>query len=315
MSLTVGIDIGGTKIAGGIVDESGKVVAETRRDSPADHVDAITDAVVDIVDEFRREHPVVAVGVAAAGFLDRERDTVMFAPNLAWRDAPLRSMVKKRVQLPTVLENDANAAAWAEYRFGAGRDARTLALVASGTGIGGGLVIDGRLFTGGFGVGAEFGHMRVVPNGRRCNCGLNGCWEAYGSGTGLTARARELVTENAAGAPVLVELSGGDVAAIDGRMVTEAAERGDPAAKQCFVELARWLGEGMASLSAVLDPDVFVVGGGVAESPELDLQLVIDAFGPAETGSGHRPAPAIRLAELGNSAGLIGAADLARVQA
>ncbi|MFL6023776.1 MAG: ROK family glucokinase [Marmoricola sp.] len=315
MSLTVGIDIGGTKIAGGVVDESGHVVAETRRDSPADHVDAITEAVVDIVEEFRREHQIVAVGVAAAGFLDRERDTVMFAPNLAWRDAPLRSLVKKRVQLPTVLENDANAAAWAEYRFGAGRDARTLALVASGTGIGGGLVIDGRLFLGGFGVGAEFGHMRVVPNGRRCNCGLNGCWEAYGSGTGLTARARELVTENAAGAPVLVELSGGDIEAIDGRMVTEAAERGDPAAKQCFVELARWLGEGMASLSAVLDPDVFVVGGGVAESPELDLKLVIEAFGPAESGAGHRPTPAIRLAELGNSAGLIGAADLARVQA
>ncbi|MFL6154699.1 MAG: ROK family protein, partial [Marmoricola sp.] len=261
------------------------------------------------------QHRIVAVGVAAAGFLDRERDTVMFAPNLAWRDAPLRSMVKKRVQLPTVLENDANAAAWAEYRFGAGRDARTLALVASGTGIGGGLVIDGRLFLGGFGVGAEFGHMRVVPNGRRCNCGLHGCWEAYGSGTGLTVRARELVTENPSGAPVLVELSGGDIDAIDGRMVTEAAERGDAAAKQCFVELARWLGEGMASLAAVLDPDVFVVGGGVADSPELDLQLVVDAFGPAESGAGHRPVPSIRLAELGNSAGLIGAADLARVQA
>jgi glucokinase len=315
MSLTVGIDIGGTKIAAGVVDEGGRIVAETRRESPADHVDAITEAVVDAVDEFRADHEIIAVGVAAAGFLDRARETVMFAPNLAWRDEPLRKLIRDRVGLPTVMENDANAAVWAEYRFGAGRDARTLALVASGTGIGGGLVIDGRLFGGGFGVGAEFGHLRVVPDGRLCNCGLRGCWEAYGSGTGLEYRARELATEDPSSAPVLLELAGGDPDRIEGRMVSEAAERGDAAARQSFRELARWLGEGMASLAAVLDPDVFVLGGGVAESPELDLQVVIDAFGPAESGSGHRPAPAIRLAELGNRAGVIGVADLARVQA
>lgn len=315
MSLTVGIDVGGTKIAGGVVDESGHVVAETRRESPAEVVDAITDDIADIVAEFRSDHEVVAVGVAAAGFLDRDRDRIMFAPNLAWRDEPLGRLVHERVQLPTVLENDANAAAWAEHRFGAGRDARTLVMAAIGTGIGGGLVIDGQLFRGGFGVGAEFGHMRVVPEGRLCACGLLGCWEAYGSGTGLTIRAQELAASDPGSAAVLLELAGGVVESIEGRMVSEAAQQGDPAALQCFEELARWIGEGLASLAAILDPDVIVLGGGVAESPELDLDLVIKAFGPAETGFGHRPQPAIRLAELGNSAGLIGAADLARVQA
>lgn len=315
MSLTVGIDVGGTKIAGGVVDEAGNMVAETRRESPAEHVDAITDAIADIVAEFRVDHQVVAVGVAAAGFLDRERDRIMFAPNLAWRDEPLRKLVQDRVQLPTVLENDANAAAWAEHRFGAGRDARTLAMAAIGTGIGGGLVIDGQLFHGGFGVGAEFGHLRVVPGGRLCACGLHGCWEAYASGTGLTARARELAAEDPASATVLLGLAGGVVDDIKGPMVSEAAQRGDAVALRSFTELAQWIGEGLASLAAILDPDVIVVGGGVAESPELDLDLVIKAFGPAETGFGHRPQPAIRLAELGNSAGLIGAADLARVQA
>lgn len=312
MSLTVGIDVGGTKIAGGVVDESGTVVAEARRESPAAHPAAIADSIADMVSELRAGHEVVAVGVAAAGFIDLPRDQIMFAPNLAWRDEPLRGLVADRVGLPTVMENDANAAAWAEYRFGAGQDARTLVMAAIGTGIGGGMVHHGELFRGGFGVGAEFGHMRVVRGGRLCACGLLGCWEAYGSGTGLTTRARELAEENPASARLLLELAGGNSDGIKGPMVSEAAERGDAAAKQSFAELARWIGEGLGSLAAVLDPDVIVVGGGVSESPELELGLIEKAFTTAETGSGHRPAPAIRLAKLGNDAGVVGVADLAR---
>lgn len=315
MSLTVGVDIGGTKIVGGVVDEGGRIIATTRRETPAEHEAGITEAIVEVVSELREQHDVVSVGIAAAGFIDRNQETIMFAPNLAWRDEPLRRLVGDRVQLPTALENDANAAAWAEHRFGAGRDARTLVMAAIGTGIGGGLVIDGRLFHGGFGVGAEFGHMRVVPDGRLCACGLHGCWEAYGSGTGLTARARELAAADPDRAAVLLELAGGDPEAIKGPMVSEAAQREDPVALQSFAELGRWIGEGLASLAAILDPDVIVVGGGVAESPELELDVVKAAFERAETGSGHRPKPSIRIAELGNHAGLIGAADLARLQA
>ena len=310
--LTIGIDVGGTKIAGGVVDASGRVVAEARRESPAAHPAAIADSIADMVTELRTRHEVAAVGVAAAGFVDLDRDTVMFAPNLAWRDEPLKTLVSDRVGLPVVVDNDANAAAWAEHRFGAGQDARTLLMAAIGTGIGGGLVLDGHLFRGGFGVAAEFGHMRVVPGGRVCACGLHGCWEAYGSGTGLTVRARELAVTEPASAPVLLELAGGDPAAIRGPLVSEAAARGDAASLQSFRELAEWIGQGLASLTAVLDPDVILVGGGVSESEALDLQVIIDAFGPAVTGFGYRPSPAIRLAELGNQAGLIGAADLAR---
>jgi glucokinase len=265
-----------------------------------------------VVAELRAAHDVGAVGLAAAGYIDRARTRVMFAPNLAWRDESLRDLVEARVGLPTVLENDANCAAWAEHRFGAGRDARTLVMATIGTGIGGGLVHDGELYAGGFGVGAEFGHMRVVPGGRACACGLLGCWEAYGSGTALAVRARELAQEDPTSAGVLLELAGGDLAAVRGLLVAEAAARGDAAARRSFAELARWIGEGLASLAAVLDPDVIVVGGGVSESPELDLDAIRAAFGPAETGFGHRPEPAIRRAELGNRAGLIGAADLAR---
>lgn len=312
MTLTVGIDIGGTKIAGGVVDESGAVLADARRESPAAHPAAIAESIADMVAEFREGHPVAAVGVSAAGFVDLAREEVMFAPNLAWRDEPLRSLVADRVNLPTVIENDGNAAAWAEYRFGAGQGARSLLMAAIGTGIGGGLVAGGHLYRGGFGVAAEFGHMRVVPGGRLCACGLHGCWEAYGSGTGLTTRARELATAEPESAQILLELAAGDVSAIRGPMVSEAADKGDAAAKQCFAELAQWIGEGLGTLAAVLDPDVILLGGGVSESEELDLDAVAAAFKATETGFEHRPSPAIRRAELGNHAGLIGAADLSR---
>lgn len=312
MSLTVGVDIGGTKIAAGVVDESGHVVARTRRDSPAGHPAAIADSVAEIVEELREDHHPAAVGLSVAGFVDLAREEILFAPNLAWRDEPLRRLVADRIDLPTVMENDGNAAAWAEYRFGAGQGARTLVMAAIGTGIGGGVVVAGELFRGGFGVAAEVGHLRVVPDGRPCPCGLLGCWEAYASGTGLTTRARELAAQDPSSAKVLLELAGDDPETIRGPMVSEAAERGDAAAKQSFAEVARWIGEGLATLSAVLDPDVILVGGGVSESPELDLDAIVAAFGPAETGHAYRPSPAIRFAELGNQAGMIGAADLAR---
>jgi glucokinase len=310
VTLTVGVDIGGTKIAGGLV-EDGRVLLTARRDSPTEQPAAIADAVADVVDELCAGRDVVALGLAAAGFVDLDGAEIMFAPHLAWRDEPFRRRVQERVGLPTRLENDANCAAWAEYRFGAGQGARALAMVTIGTGIGGGMVLDGEVFRGGYGVAAEFGHMRVVPRGRPCACGLLGCWEAYGSGTALTVRARELAIEDPSSAAVLVQLAGGNLDAIHGSLVSEAAAKGDPAARQSFAELAGWIGEGIASLAAVIDPDVVVIGGGVSESRDLDIGAVIEAFGPAQTGSGHRPVPQIRRAVLGNSAGLIGAADLA----
>jgi glucokinase len=312
LTLTVGVDVGGTKIAGGVVADDGTLVAVTRRSSPARDPEAIADNIADVVAELSRGHDVSALGLAPAGWINLDRTEIMYAPNLAWRAEPLRELVEARVAIPTVMENDANAGAWAEYRFGAGRGARVLLMVTIGTGIGGGLVVGGQVFHGGFGVATEPGHMRVVPGGRRCACGLQGCWEAYGSGTALSVRARELAEADPATASVLLDLVGGDAVAIHGRHVSAAAAQGDPAARQSFAELARWIGEGLASLASVLDPDVVVIGGGVSESPDLDIEAVVEAFGPAESGSGHRPVPRIRRATLGNNAGLIGAADLAR---
>jgi glucokinase len=312
MSLTIGIDVGGTKISGALVDEQGRVLADARRESPATHSDLIEQAIVDLVAELRARESVEAVGVAAAGFIDKQRSTVMFAPNLAWRHVPLRAHLEAKLGLPVVIENDANAAAWGEFTFGAGKDTDDLMLVTVGTGIGGGVILDGDLMRGAFGVAAEIGHLRVVPGGRVCGCGNHGCWEQYGSGSALVREAREQLRAGSLLGGDLLERAAGDVDAVTGPMITEAAREGDRFALEQLTEAARWLGEGIASLVAVLDPAKVAIGGGVSEAGDLLLDPIRDAFAAQLTGRGYRPVAEIRLAELGNRAGQLGAADLAR---
>jgi len=167
MSLTCGIDVGGTKIAGGVVDEDGTLVEKLRVESPATDREAIEDAIADLVRQLADRHEIAAIGVGAPGYVGSSRATVLFAPNVAWRDVDLKADLEERVEIPVVVENDANAAAWGEFRFGAGHDVDDLLLVTLGTGVGGGLVVDGELYRGGFGVAAEIGHFRLVPGGVR----------------------------------------------------------------------------------------------------------------------------------------------------
>lgn len=312
MSLSCGIDVGGTKIAGGVVDEVGNVLEYHRVESPASDVEAIEDAITGLVQRLQANHDVTCVGVGAAGYIDKGRTTVMFAPNLAWRDVNLSKEIEERVGVPVVIENDANAAAWGEFRFGAGHDVEDLLLVTVGTGVGGGLVLDGELYRGAFGVGAEIGHLRVVPGGRLCGCGNYGCFEQYASGSALVRNAREQVRAGSLLARTLLDLTHGDVDRIDGPVITDAAREGDKFAIEQLAELGRWLGEGIASLTAVLDPAVVAIGGGVADADELLLDPIRAAFASNLSGRGHRPMLEIRKATLGNRAGLIGAADLAR---
>ena len=312
MSLTCGIDVGGTKIAGGVVDHGGTVLEKLRVESPATDVEAMEDAIAGLVLELAGRHEIVAVGVGAAGYIDRDRARVLLAPNLAWRDIDLKRELEERVHRPVVVENDANAAAWGEFRFGAGEDVDDLLLVTVGTGVGGGLVLDGDVHRGAFGVAAEIGHLRVVPDGLPCGCGRRGCLEQYASGTALDRRAREAVRAGDPAAAALLERAGGEVEAIEGPMITDAAREGDPFALAQLAELGHWLGAGIASLAAVLDPAVVAVGGGVADAEELLLDPVRRSFVEHLPGREHRPLAEIRKATLGNTAGLVGAADLAR---
>jgi glucokinase len=313
---TIGVDVGGTKVAAGVVDEDGRILAKTRRATPPKDSAGTVAAILDGIAELRAGPggaEVAAVGVGAAGFVDERRATVMFAPNVAgWRDEPLAERLRTHTGLPTVVENDANAAAWGEAVHGAGQGETYLVCVTVGTGIGGGIIIAGELYRGRWGIGAEIGHVRVVPDGRPCGCGNRGCWEQYASGNALVREARARAAEDRAGAAALLALGDGTPEGVAGQHVTAAARQGDPVAMASFAEVARWLGQGMADLAAVLDPGRFVVGGGVSEAGDLLLEPARQEFAATLTARGHRPLADIRGATLGNDAGIVGAADLAR---
>jgi glucokinase len=312
MSLTIGVDIGGTKVAAGVVDEDGRILTRVRRDTPARDSRKTQEVIAACIVELCADHEITAVGLGAAGFVDAARSTVLFAPNLAWRNEPLRAALEQRAGVPVVVENDANAAAWGETRFGAGHGQPHTVTLTVGTGLGGGIVLGGQLYRGAFGVAAEMGHINLVPDGRPCGCGNHGCWEQYASGRALVREARELATATPGAARHLLALSDGEPDAITGPQVTTAALQGDPVAIEAFRTIGTWLGRGMADMAAILDPRVFIIGGGVSEAGELLTGPARAAFQASLTARSHRPVATIRSAELGQDAGLIGAADLAR---
>ena len=312
--LTVGVDIGGTKVAAGVVTFEGEVLEQVRRETPnkSKSPQVVENTIVEAVLHLAQRHEVHAVGIGAAGFIDADRANVLFAPHLSWRNEPLREAISSRLRLPVVVENDANAAVWAEWRFGAGRGESHLVCVNLGTGIGGAIIMNGALQRGRFGVAGEFGHMQVVPDGRRCECGNRGCWEQYASGNVLVREARELAAANSPVAHPILERAGGDVMAITGPLITAAAQDGDPAARELFEDIGTWLGVGIANLAAAFDPGTFVIGGGLSEAGDLLIGPARESFRRSLTGRRFRPEAVIVQAQLGNTAGLVGAADLAR---
>ncbi len=311
MSATIGLDIGGTKIIGAVVGEDGVILARGRKNTPAHDPAAITAEAANLIKELSNERQIDAVGVACAAFINSSGSLVYFAPNLAWRNEPLKARLESVLDLPVVIENDANAAAWGEFRFGAAAEADHMVMVTVGTGIGGGVVADGVLMRGAFGVAAELGHMRVVPDGIRCGCGNRGCWEQYASGSALLREARELVASGSPHAARLSDLCAGNPSALGGPDITAAAAEGDPAAVELLADLGAWIGEGLASVAAILDPELIVLGGGVSEAGALLIDPALAAFRRQLTGRGHRPEARFALASLGDDAGMIGVADLA----
>lgn len=309
MTSAVGVDVGGTKIAAGVVDDDGRILEMTRRPSPTNDAARLIDAIVDAVEDLRRRHELSAVGIGAAGFVAADRDHIHFSPHLEWGDKPVATLVSERLGLPADVENDANAAAWAEAKYGAGRGYEDQLMVTVGTGIGGGLVLGGELYRGGHGMGAEIGHMTLVRGGRQCECGRLGCWEEYASGSSLERDAREAVLRGEA--PALLEAATSP-ASVTGQMVTALAQQGDADSIRLLGDLARDLATGISSLLAILDPSVVVIGGGVSAAGRLLLEPLELALHADVSGGSRRPVPPLRLAELGNDAGIVGVADLAR---
>ncbi|HZK05863.1 MAG TPA: ROK family glucokinase [Actinomycetaceae bacterium] len=310
--LTIGVDVGGTKIAAGVVDEQGRIVARTRISTQADESELIVEGILASIAELRRTHDVGSAGVVVPGMVAPTRDVVLFSPNVAWRNFPLRDRLTESLDIPVVIENDANAAGWAEFRFGVGQDVRHMVLMTLGTGVGGAIVVDGQLLRGAFGAAGEIGHLKMVPHGHYCGCGHEGCLERYASGRAITLAARHRVVTDPEGARRMTELAGRG-RKIKGPHVTAAAAEGDPTALEILDELGYWTGMACASLAAVLDPELIVIGGGVAESGELFIDSVRDGYLDHLSARGFREEARIELALLGNDAGIVGAADLARI--
>lgn len=306
--LNVGIDIGGTKIAGGVVDAAGAIIERLRVPTPAD-TDALADAVAAMVGELASRHEVSAVGVAAAGYLDRTRSVMLHSPNIAWQDEPLRAGFEARIGRPVTLENDANAAGWGEYRFGAGRGSTDMVMVTLGTGVGGAVVTDGQLLIGANGSAAELGHVRFVRGGRPCGCGQNGCLEQYASGRALQRELSDIADGGGIGTSLAARRR--DDGTIRARDLALLLDEGDAGALEAVRRVATALGEACGVFQAVLDPALFVIGGGVAELGEVLLEPTRLAYDTSLPGFGERPTARFVTATLGNDAGLVGVADLA----
>jgi len=314
MSLTIGVDIGGTNIQAGVVDDTGRILAKARRATDPSDPDQIEVGVAATVRELMDAHDVDGVGVAAAGFVSADRRKLLFAPNIAWRDHPLADRLEQLIGRPVVIENDANAAAWAEYRFGNGRGVSDMVMLTLGTGLGGAVITGDKLVRGAHGAAAELGHIKIVPDGERCGCGQNGCWEAYASGTALAKTAQRFAYEYIAAATPMLDIARHEP--LTGTHVTAAARQGDQAALGLLHRFGRYLGIGIATLVAVLDPEIVVVGGGITTAAgDLILPIAQDHFLRNLPGRGHRGEVRITAAALANDAGIIGAADSARTPA
>ena len=304
----LGIDVGGTKIAAFRVARDGTILDRATVPTPAEDAEATIAAMIEIAKGLLGPE-VLAVGVGAAGMVDAQEGILRFAPNLAWRELPIAERMREALGLPCQVDNDANVAAWGEYRFGAGRGYRHMLLVTVGTGIGGGIVAGRRLFRGAHGFAAEIGHIIVEPNGPLCGCGNRGCWEQMASGHAIGRMGRELVREHPRS--LLAKLAAGDPNGVTGAVVTQAAKAGDEVAVGILSEVGRRLGEGIAGLVNVLDPQVVVVGGGAVDAGDLLLAPARAAFADAVEAPEHRPKVPLVAAELGNDAGAVGAAALA----
>lgn len=294
-------------MAGLLVDEDGEVLARGSSGTPATDAQAIMATIVQVAGELRGSGQPVAIGIGAAGMVDFAAGAMRWAPNLAWSELPIRDLVSEQIDLPCIVDNDANAAAWGEYKFGAARAYRHVLMVTVGTGIGGGIVADGALYRGAHGFAGEIGHVIVEPGGPECGCGNRGCWEQVASGHALDRLGRLAVETRPES--LIARLAAGPE--VTGRDVAEAAKQGDSLATSIFAQVGQRLGEGIAGLVNILDPEAVLVGGGVAEVGDVLMAPARSAFMASVEAPDHRPEVPLLQAALGNDAGAIGAAALA----
>jgi glucokinase len=306
--VAVGVDIGGTKVLGALVDETGRVLREHRVPSPDDWI-PMRDAIVGVVDELRAGAPEIhSVGIGAAGMIDLD-GVIHYAPNVpGFRRVPVRAAIAELTGLFTVVDNDANTAAYAEHRIGAAQGLDHAMVITLGTGIGGGMIVDGRILRGAHGFAAEIGHFQVDPDGPMCACGERGHWEATASGNALGQLARDAAA--AGTAPSVLTAAGGDVDAIRGHHVSAAAGTGAADALDLVDRYSFAVAIGLVGLANIFDPSLIAIAGGLVNDGDLFLDPIRRHFLGHIEGSTYRATPEIVPAALGERAGVVGAALL-----
>jgi glucokinase len=299
----LGVDVGGTKLVAATVDADGRVIERRREQTPARDADRLVDSLTHLIGELAGDGTPVGIGVA--GMVD-PTGRVRYGPNIGVRDLPLSALLADVAGGEVTVVNDANAAVLGEQRAGAGRGREDVLLFTLGTGVGGGVVLGGTLREGAHGYGGEVGHLIVEEGGRPCPCGNRGCIEAYASGTAIGLAARDRLVDPEAASLLRDDLE------LSGRSVTQAAVAGDALAQSILVDVGRWLGVAAASLVNVLDPEVILIGGGasVATAPWV-IPAAERTLAERVLGRRLRPIPPIELTELGDDAGIVGAAMLA----
>lgn len=272
--IALGIDLGGTGIKLGLVDQKGKLLRSFRfstpsKTDPQQVVHLITEQVELLLHSLKGTCP-IGIGVGCAGDVDPETGTIRVSPNLRWKNVPLKRLLMKRLRQPLVVDNDANVAAWAAYVVEAKRKIRNLVCVTLGTGVGGGLVINGKLYRGATGTAGEIGHMTVYPEGIPCNCGNQGCLERYIGVRAMASEARRAIESGET--TLLSKLCGNDLTKIDPLMIQQAAKRGDHLALHLWEQAGDRLGIAMASIVNVLNPEWIVLAGGLSRARQLLLE-------------------------------------------
>ena len=311
--LAIGVDIGGTKVLGGVVDLTGKILRTFRADTPREGGNALNQVIADVVAELQTTHKTERIGISAAGLVSSDRQTMLGAPNIKdWDGVNIAKALHKISGINSIVENDANSAAWAERVYGAGKGQENVIMITVGTGLGGAAIVDGKPLRGANGTGAEFGHMRVAPGGELCGCGIRGCFEQYASGTALMHQTKAAIAKDPDSAKDLLARGNGTITGLLGNHITDAARAGDKLAIGVLENLGDWLGQGIATLAMLFDPAIVVIGGGVIDAGELLLEPARRAMMREMPFVGKHPVPEIVAAKLGNDAGLVGAADLSR---
>ncbi|HEY6827661.1 MAG TPA: ROK family protein [Gemmatimonadaceae bacterium] len=319
----IGVDLGGTNIVVGAMSADGKhsyatrsipTSAELGAEGVADRIVGLIEGVIldTIAHTSANRRDFIGVGIGAPGPLDRDKGLVIVAPNLGWRNFPLRDRIGERLNLPATLDNDANCATVGEWWQGAAKGASNVIGMTIGTGIGGGLILDGKLFHGASDVAGEIGHTTIDLNGRHCKCGNYGCLEAYASGPAIATRAREVLVREET-ASLLPSLVGGRLESITAETVYRAAQQGDAVASEIVRDTARYLGTGIANLLNILNVDVVVVAGGVTQAGDalfvpMQAEVRRRAFRPAVDAT--RIVPGI----LPGTAGVVGAVATFKMQ-